>query len=246
MQNIDLICVGKLNAKYFAEGVAEYQKRLAAFASFRIVELPEEKIEEKNASDAVVKKALDKEGRTILGSVRRGAAIVAPWSARAARPQVLYRDLDLEPLPHLNGRSLAKADPAEAAQAEQVLEQFLAADVLVIGAPMYNFGIPSTLKAWIDRIAVAGRTFRYAENGAQGLAGGKTVIIASARGGLHTGAPTDFQEPYLRQVFAFLGIDDVRFVRAEGVALSPGHRAEAIAAALAAIPGQDEELRQAA
>ena len=77
MQNIDLICVGKLNAKYFAEGVAEYQKRLAAFASFRIVELPEEKIEEKNASDAVVKKALDKEGRTILGSVRRGAAIVA-------------------------------------------------------------------------------------------------------------------------------------------------------------------------
>ena len=77
MQNIDLICVGKLNAKYFAEGVAEYQKRLAAFASFRIVELPEEKIEEKNASDAVVKKALDKEGRAILGSVRRGAAIVA-------------------------------------------------------------------------------------------------------------------------------------------------------------------------
>ena len=74
MQNIDLICVGKLNAKYFAEGVAEYQKRLAAFASFRIIELPEEKIEEKNASDAVVKKALDKEGKAILGSVRKGAA----------------------------------------------------------------------------------------------------------------------------------------------------------------------------
>ena len=75
MQNIDLICVGKLNAKYFAEGVAEYQKRLSAFASFRIIERPEEKIEEKNASDAVVKKALDKEG--ILSSVRKGAAIVA-------------------------------------------------------------------------------------------------------------------------------------------------------------------------
>ena len=71
MQNIDLICVGKLNAKYFAEGVAEYQKRLSAFASFRIIELPEEKIEEKNASDAVVKKALDKEGKAILSSVRR-------------------------------------------------------------------------------------------------------------------------------------------------------------------------------
>ena len=77
MQNIDLICVGKLNAKYFAEGVAEYQKRLAAFASFRIIELPEEKIEEKNASDAVVKKALDKEGKAILSNVRKGAAIVA-------------------------------------------------------------------------------------------------------------------------------------------------------------------------
>ena len=77
MQNIDLICVGKLNAKYFAEGVAEYQKRLSAFASFRIIELPEEKIEEKNASDAVVKKALDKEGKAILSSVRKGAAIVA-------------------------------------------------------------------------------------------------------------------------------------------------------------------------
>ena len=77
MQNIDLICVGKLNAKYFAEGVAEYQKRLAAFAAFRIIELPEEKIEEKNASDAVVKKALDKEGKAILSNVRKGAAIVA-------------------------------------------------------------------------------------------------------------------------------------------------------------------------
>ena len=77
MQNIDLICIGKMNAKYFAEGVAEYQKRLAAFAAFRIIELPEEKIEEKNASDAVVKKALDKEGKAILSNVRKGAAIVA-------------------------------------------------------------------------------------------------------------------------------------------------------------------------
>ena len=91
MQNIDLICVGKLNAKYFAEGVAEYQKRLAAFASFRIVELPEEKIEEKNASDAVVKKALDKEGRAILGSVRRGAAIVACASRENRSPPRSWR-----------------------------------------------------------------------------------------------------------------------------------------------------------
>ena len=82
MQNIDLICVGKLNAKYFAEGVAEYQKRLAAFASFRIIELPEEKIEEKNASDAVVKKALDKEGKAILSNVRK---VLPSWPCASSR-----------------------------------------------------------------------------------------------------------------------------------------------------------------
>ena len=172
-----------------------------------------------------------------------GAAIVAHWSARADRPQVQYRDLDLEPLPHLNGRSLAKADPAEAAQAEQVLEQFLAADVLVIGAPMYNFSIPSTLKAWIDRVAVAGKTFRYTEKGPEGLAGAKKIIIASGRGGIHTDSPTDFQEAYLRQVFGFLGVTDIEFVRAEGVAYSPQHRSDAIAGALASIP---EPVRLAA
>ena len=161
-----------------------------------------------------------------------GAAIVAHWSARADRPQVQYRDLDLEPLPHLNGRSLAKADPAEAAQAEQVLEQFLAADVLVIGAPMYNFGIPSTLKAWIDRIAVAGKTFRYTADGPQGLAGGKKVIVAATYGGMHpVESGRNFVEPYLRQVFAFLGINDVEFVVAEGLNISPEQRAYALEAA---------------
>src|SRR5690606_29830593 len=129
------------------------------------------------------------------------AAIVAQWSAQHPGLKVEYRDLDAEPLPHLTGASLARSDATEAAAAKRVLEQFLAADVVVIGVPMYNFGIPSTLKAWIDRIAVAGRTFRYTETGPEGMAGGRTVIIASARGGLHTGAPTDFQEPYLRQVF---------------------------------------------
>ena len=123
------------------------------------------------------------------------------------------------------------------------MEQFLAADVLVIGAPMYNFSIPSTLKAWIDRVAVAGKTFRYTENGPEGLAGGKKIIIASGRGGIHTDSPTDFQEAYLRQVFGFLGVTDIEFVRAEGVAYSPQHRSDAIAGALASIP---EPLRLAA
>ena len=186
---------------------------------------------------------------SVLGqnSVTRelSAAIVAQWSAALEDLQVEYRDLDHAPLPHLTGGSLAKADPAEAADAEQVLQQFLEADVVVIGAPMYNFSIPSTLKAWIDRVAVAGRTFRYTENGPEGLAGGKKLIIASGRGGLHTGAPTDFQEPYLRQVFAFLGIDDIEFVRAEGVAYSAQHRSDAIANAKASIP-QPQRLRAVA
>ena len=171
------------------------------------------------------------------GSVTREltAAIVARWQDKLPQVQVEYRDLDTSPLPHLTGSSLAQANPDEAADAARTLEQFLAADVVVIGAPMYNFSIPSTLKAWIDRIAVAGKTFRYTEKGPEGLAGNKKVIIASGRGGLHTGAPTDFQEPYLRQVFAFLGVTDLEIVRAEGVAYSPQHRSDAIAGALASI-----------
>ena len=171
------------------------------------------------------------------------AAIVGRWRDALPDLRVSYRDLDLDPVPHVTGRGLSGADADEVAAAARTLEEFLAADVIVIGAPMYNFSVPSTLKAWIDRIAVAGKTFRYTADGAQGLAGGKQVIIASGRGGLHSGAPSDFQEPYLRQVFGFLGIDEVTFVRAEGVAYSPEHRAEALAAAHASIP---EPVRDAA
>jgi FMN-dependent NADH-azoreductase len=163
------------------------------------------------------------------------AAIVARWQDRYPRLRATYRDLAADPLPHLDGAALAKADPDAAARAEQVLAEFLAADVIVVGAPMYNFSIPSQLKAWIDRVAVAGRTFRYTEAGPQGLAGGKTVIVASTRGGMHSGSPSDFVEPYLRQVFGFLGITDVTFVTAEGLAYSPEHRAKAMTAAQAAI-----------
>ena len=147
------------------------------------------------------------------------AAIVAQWQAAQGGVQVQYRDLDTDPLPHLTGASLAGADAGAADVAERVLQEFLDADVVVIGAPMYNFAIPSTLKAWIDRIAVAGRTFRYTAEGPQGMAGPKKVVVASARGSVH-GAATDFQEPYLRQVMAFIGIHDVDFIHAEGLNMS--------------------------
>ena len=163
------------------------------------------------------------------------AAIVARWQADAPGLSIQYRDLDSNPLPHLDGSALAKTDPAQAEESERVLQQFLDADVVVIGAPMYNFAIPSTLKAWIDRIAVAGRTFRYTENGPEGLANGKRVVIASARGGLHADAPSDFQEPYLKFIFGFMGVRDLDFVRAEGLNLSPRHRSDALAVAHAAI-----------
>ena len=164
------------------------------------------------------------------------AAIVARWQATIPGLSVDYRDLAADPLPHLSGASLASTDLGETRDAERVLAQFLAADVVVIGAPMYNFAIPSTLKAWIDRVAVAGKTFHYTEAGPVGLAGGKRVIVAIGSGGMHAGKETDFVAPYLGVVFGFMGIKDVEFVRAEGVAYSPQHRVDAIAAALAAIP----------
>jgi len=164
------------------------------------------------------------------------AAVVARWQDAQADLAVEYRDLDAEPLPHLTGRSLAKADPAQAEADEATLQQFLDADVVVIGAPFYNFSIPSTLKAWIDRVAVAGRTFRYTEAGPEGLAGGKKVVIVSGRGGQYgDSSPADFQEAYLRQVFGFIGVTDLEIIRAEGVAYSPQHRADALAAAHASI-----------
>ena len=152
-----------------------------------------------------------------------GASLRALWQKEDEAVEALRRDID----------------------ASQVaLEEFLAADIVVVGAPMYNFGIPSQLKAWIDRIAVAGKTFRYTEKGPEGLAGDKTVIIASSRGGLFSpgtpGAAFEHQESYLRAVFSFLGVTDIRFVRAEGVAMGPDVRANAIAAA------KDEALRLAA
>jgi len=144
-----------------------------------------------------------------------------------------YRDLVAQPLPHWTPVADA-TDPAAVAGIE-ALEEFLAADVVVIGAPMYNFSISSQLKAWLDRILVAGRTFRYTENGPEGLAGGKRVIVALSRGGFYgkdaPAAPMDFQEPYLRAVFGFIGITNVEFVRAEGISIGEEQKIAALASA---------------
>ena len=162
------------------------------------------------------------------------AAIVRSWTRSHPDVEVGYRDLVKDPLPHWTPAGDA-ADPAVRAGSE-AMDEFLAADVVVIGAPMYNFGIPSQLKAWIDRIAVAGKTFRYGPNGPEGLARGKKLVIASARGGAYgENSPADFQESYLKHLFGFLGVTDIEFVRAEGVAHGPEQKAAALAQAHARI-----------
>jgi FMN-dependent NADH-azoreductase len=151
--------------------------------------------------------------------------------------KVTYRDVAAEPLPHW--APVMDAQSEAAALNQTVLDEFLAADVIVLGAPMYNFAIPSQLKAWIDRVLVAGKTFQYTATGPQGLAVGKRIIVASSRGGVYSSdtpaAMMDFQESYLRATLGFIGITDVQFVRAEGLAVSDDHKTRAIASAHAAI-----------
>ena len=162
------------------------------------------------------------------------AAVVAAFKDREPTLDVTYRDLAAQPLPHW--APVADAADPSAVAAQTAMDEFLAADVVVIGAPMYNFSVPSTLKTWIDRIAVAGKTFRYTANGPEGLAGGRKVIVVSARGGFY-GADSDFdfQEAYLRHVFGFIGITDIEFVRAEGIGLGPEQRTKAVSEAHAEI-----------
>lgn len=187
-----------------------------------------------------------------LGSVSRqlSAEIVAAEQRLHPGLQVVYRDLAIDPVGHLSAAHLAAAQGAapEAADVRQdvaagrsALDEFLSADIVVVGAPMYNFAIPSQLKAWIDRLAVPGKTFRYTEKGPEGLASGKKVIVASSRGGFY-GPQTpiaflDHQETYLRNIFGFFGIADVTFIRAEGINMGADQRAQSIAAAQSSIAG---------
>lgn len=187
---------------------------------------------------------------SVLGphSVSRQVSAAIVDRLRQATPSldIVYRDLTQTPLAHLAGSHLAAAQGAPApaelgpdlAASVAVLNEFLDADIVVIGAPMYNFTIPSQLKAWIDRILVAGKTFQYGANGPQGLAGGKRVIVAISRGGFY-GAETPYAagehlETYLRWVFGFIGITDPEFISADGIQVGPDHREKALAGALQA------------
>lgn len=159
------------------------------------------------------------------------ARIVAELQRLNPGATVVHRDLVSDPVAHLDGPIAAGFRPlgssvmsavtqAEHLRTEALVSEFLAADVVVIGAPMYNFSVPSQLKAWIDRIVQPGRTFRYTAAGPEGLAGGKQVVVASTRGGLYSAGPAaamDHQESYLNAVLGFIGISDVRFVRAENL-----------------------------
>jgi FMN-dependent NADH-azoreductase len=164
------------------------------------------------------------------------AAIVARLRAEHPGIEVTRRDLAAQSLPHFTP-VLAEGHPCVARNGE-ILDEFLASDIVVIGAPMYNFTIPTQLKAWLDRVLIAGRTFHYTENGPEGLAGGKRVIIASSRGGIYSEGPAqavDFQETYLKHVFGFIGIHDVEFLRAEGLNLGAEQRETAMTRAHAQI-----------
>ena len=169
-------------------------------------------------------------------SRRLTSAIVARLRAEHPGLETARRDLAAQTLPHFTP-VLAEGHPCVARNAE-ILDEFLDADIVVIGAPMYNFTVPSQLKAWIDRILIAGKTFRYTENGPEGLAGGKRVIIASARGGIYSQGPAaavDFQETYLKHVFGFIGIHDLEFIRAEGLNLGAEQRETSLTQAHAQI-----------
>lgn len=187
---------------------------------------------------------------SVLGphSVSRQVSAAIVDRLRQATPalDVVYRDLTQTPLAHLSGSHLAAAQGAPApaelgpdlAASAAVLNEFLDADIVVLGAPMYNFTIPSQLKAWIDRVLVAGKTFKYDANGPQGLASGKRVIVAISRGGFY-GAETPYAagehlETYLRWVFGFMGITSLEFIPADGIQVGAEHREKALAGALQA------------
>ncbi|PRA71199.1 FMN-dependent NADH-azoreductase [Pseudomonas sp. MYb187] len=169
-------------------------------------------------------------------------SVVEAWKAADPSVEVVYRGLAADAISHFSAATLVAAgtpqDLRDAAQqheaqlSAETLQEFLDADAVVIGAPMYNFTVPTQLKAWIDRVAVAGKTFRYTEAGPEGLCGDKKVILVSTAGGLHAGQPTGVgHEEFLKVFLGFIGVTDLEIVRAHGLAYGDEPRANAMSAA---------------
>ncbi|GAB3551480.1 NAD(P)H-dependent oxidoreductase [Noviherbaspirillum agri] len=181
---------------------------------------------------------------------------VAGWRAANPAADVVVRDVDAEPIPHLSaqrfGAFLAKPEERTAEQQEVValsdklVEELRNADVIALGLPMYNFGVPSTLKAYFDHIARAGVTFKYTEHGAVGLLTGKKAYVFAARGGMYADTPADTQAAYVRNFLSFIGISDVEFIYAEGIAMGEESKKAGLEKARAAIRELVEPLRAAA
>lgn len=168
-------------------------------------------------------------------------AYVAAWRERHTDGQVITRDFARQPMPHLDGETFrAFLTPPTQRNAEQrtavdhsdsLIAELALADVVVIGLPMYNLGMPSMLKAWFDHVMRAGKTFRYAEAGPQGLLQGKKALVFATRGGRYAGTTGDVQTQYVRNLLAFIGITDVEFVYAEGLSMGDASKAAGLAQA---------------
>lgn len=189
-------------------------------------------------------------------STRLADAFVAGWRARNPGATVTVRDLAADPVPHLTAERfqafLTKPEDrtenqkVEAAYSDALIDELKRADVIVLGVPLYNFDVPSTLKAYFDHIARAGVTFRYTEKGPVGLLGGKKVYVFASRGGYYAGQPNDTQSAYLRNFLGLLGLTDIEFVYAEGLAVSDASKQAALANARQAIERLHDPLPAAA
>ena len=178
-------------------------------------------------------------------SSRLAERFVARWRASNPGGRVIVRDLAKEPVPHLDaarfGAFLAKPEERTPAQqavvdySDALIGELKRADVVVLGLPMYNFGVPSTLKAYFDHVARVGETFKYTEKGPVGLLTGKKVYVFAARGGIYAGTPNDTQTPFIRTFLSFLGMSDIEFVYAEGLAISEASKQQSLARAQAVI-----------
>lgn len=163
---------------------------------------------------------------------------VQSWKASHPDNRVIVRDLAKQPLPHLDAERfqafLSKPEQrtpeqqAIASESQALIDEIKQADVIVLGLPLYNFGVPSQLKAYFDHVARAGISFRYTANGAEGLLGGAKLYILAARGGLYQGTPADTQTGFVKTFFNFVGINDIEFVYAEGLNLGEAPKREAL------------------